>query len=263
MWLRLSGSRRCVGFWSSEMRERHPCPGGMAIGPGRVAQCDGCGIVDRGRRIARDQAVDDREFVLYLAWFGPGLVKVGITAAERGRDRLLEQAAPAFTFLARGGLAPIRAAERTVASAGIARERIGHKAKSVAWWNLPPRTDRAAHLWDAAVQATEFFPQGVTVVAAPEVEDQAVELGLDGGWPDTYGEVTGVGDRSVLGGRVLAVPGRHLLLDPGEGPPLLVDMRIVAGWPTTPPGRNTIAGITTTRRSRIAEDPHGNQDALF
>ncbi|WP_146058778.1 DUF2797 domain-containing protein, partial [Streptomyces sp. FM008] len=69
------------------------------------AQCEGCARLDRARSVAADTMADDpRAYAVYLAWFGPGMVKVGITREDRGAARLLEQGAVAFAWLGRGPL---------------------------------------------------------------------------------------------------------------------------------------------------------------
>src|ERR1700678_1140170 len=90
---------------------RRPCLAAARMPAGTTdAQCPACAAADRGRQIARDTALgdDDRDYLLYLAWFGPSLVKIGLPAADRGRDRLLEQGAITFTPLATGPYTPIR-----------------------------------------------------------------------------------------------------------------------------------------------------------
>jgi hypothetical protein len=78
----------------------HPIPP-----PATRSQCDPCESADPGTMLARNATLDDgREYALYLAWFGPDLTKVGLTATERGTDRLAEQGALAFTWLARSRL---------------------------------------------------------------------------------------------------------------------------------------------------------------
>ncbi len=75
------GVRRCVGA------RGHACAV-RAVVPGRStgARCEECARLDRAHSVAADTLADDpRPYRVYLAWFGPGLVKVGITAAERGR----------------------------------------------------------------------------------------------------------------------------------------------------------------------------------
>jgi Protein of unknown function (DUF2797) len=132
----LVGPRRCVGIWSGT--ERLSCPAATPIPSGTDAQCSACASGDRGRALARDATLgdDDRTYALYLAWFGSDLIKVGLTATDRGRDRLLEQGAITATLLGTGPYTPIRRAERTIAAAGLARERISPRAKAATWWDL-------------------------------------------------------------------------------------------------------------------------------
>jgi Protein of unknown function (DUF2797) len=167
--------------------------------------------------------------VLYLAWFGPGLVKIGLTAADRDRDRLLEQGAITFTTLAAGPYAPIRRAEQLASAAGLAAERITARAKTAAWHSLPPPPDRAELLAAARDHLTSHVPWPEQVRLLPgTITDQAQDFGLADGAPGGWQEVTGISDGAVLAGRVRLVIGRHLLLDTGAGP-LLCDMRRMAG----------------------------------
>jgi Protein of unknown function (DUF2797) len=94
-------------------------------------------------KCSRNAIVDDgRDYALYLAWFGPGLIKVGLTATERGTDRLAEQGALAFTWLGRGRLPAVRAGEQRISASGLAAERHRRQAKLAAWWRLPDRPQR-------------------------------------------------------------------------------------------------------------------------
>ena len=231
----LAGPRTCTGVWTGTARRR--CPAQSAIpAAGTDAQCAACARADRGRQIARDAVPgnDGREYRLYLAWFGPGLVKVGLTAAARGRDRLLEQGAVAFTMLAAGPFAPIRQAERLASAAGLAAERITARAKAAAWQNLPPPGERTALLAAARDQVTSRVPWPERVRLLPGgITDQAADFGLDGGTPGPYQEVTAMSDGAVLAGQVRLAVGRRLLLDTAAGP-LLCDMRRAAGWAVRP-----------------------------
>ncbi|XBQ30306.1 DUF2797 domain-containing protein (plasmid) [Streptomyces rapamycinicus] len=97
-----TGPRRaCVGV---RRGARHtPCPAGAEVPAAAVsAQCPDCARLDRSYSVAADTRTDDpRPYDVYLAWFGPELVKVGITAAEREGARLLEQAALSYCLLGR------------------------------------------------------------------------------------------------------------------------------------------------------------------
>jgi hypothetical protein len=226
----LRGPRQCTGAWTGT--SRRPCPAAARVpADGTDAQCPACAAADRGRQIARDAALGDdgRQYLLYLAWFGAGLVKIGLTAADRGRDRLLEQAAIAFTPLAAGPYTPIRQAERLASAAGLAAERISSRAKLTAWWHLPPPAERAAQLTAARDRiAGQLTWPGRIQLLPCAVTDQAPDFGLDRNPPGTYTEVTGFGDPATLGGQILLAAGRHLLLQTASGP-LLADMRHAAG----------------------------------
>ena len=242
---RLAQPRTCTGVWSGAARR--PCPSLAVIRADSTdAQCAACARADKGRQIARDAAPDDgREYLLYLAWFGPGLVKVGLTAAERGRDRLLEQGAVSFAVLVAGPYDPVRQAEKAISAAGLAAERVPAKAKAAAWLRLPPPADRAHALAAARDKVTRAISwpgdvqrrQGVPV-------DQARDFGLGTTLPGRWQEVTAVSDGAVMSGTIRAAVGRRVLLDTADGL-LLCDMRRIAGWTIRPvPGDIAPSGLT-------------------
>lgn len=152
------GPRSRIGAWTGTFRR--PCPAAASVpAQGVDAQCGTCATADGGRQIARDAVLGDdgRQYLLYLAWFGPGLVKIGLTAADRGRDRLLEQAAIAFIPLAAGPYTPVRQAERAISASGLAAERINSRSKVTAWPRLPPLAGRAAQLTAARDRIAEHI----------------------------------------------------------------------------------------------------------
>jgi uncharacterized protein DUF2797 len=263
---RLVGPRRCVGIWSGA--ERIACPAGTPIAEaGTDAQCRACASGDKGRALARDAITDDRTFALYLAWFGPEMVKVGITAEDRGRDRLLEQGAIAYTLLATGPHTSIRQAERAVAASGLATERISAQAKANAWWTLPDAAKRAEHLAaiHTAIVSRMSWPER-TIPAGCQIVDQAADFALTRPPPASYAELTAAAHGSVLAGQITAIIGRRLLLDTPTGP-LLADMRRIAGWqlvPTAPDSGHLAkpTGLAMVLRDRPRAD-HDNQDPLF
>jgi hypothetical protein len=259
----LRAPRQCTGTWTGT--SRRPCPATTLIPAGTTdAQCPACAAADKGRQIARDTALGDdgRDYLLYLAWFGPGLVKIGLTATDRGRDRLLEQGAITFTPLATGPYTPIRQAERLASATGLAAERISGKAKVTAWWQLPPPAERAAGLTNARdhLAAQVAWPDRIRLLPCTPT-DQAADFGLDQHTPGAYTEVTALSDNAVLTGQVLLAIGRHLMLDSTTGP-LLADMRHAAGWviqPTDVPAQP--AGLTLT--ARTPPSPADDQLSLF
>ena len=258
----LRGPRRCTGIWAGT--GRRPCPAQAALADSTDPQCAGCAAADRGRALARDALPGDdgRNYHLYLAWFGPGLVKVGLTAADRGRDRLLEQGAITFTLLAAGPYPPIRHAEHRISTARLAAERLGARAKATAWWQLPPAPERARQMRSARqhITAQMTWPSGLELLP-DTVTDQAGDFGLDEPVPGTYREVTSLGSEPELAGTIRFVVGRRVLLDTASGP-LLADMRRFAGWTITTSAARTADGLGTVTRTQ-PEDRHDRQDTLF
>lgn len=258
----LSGPRRCTGIWTGS--GRRPCPAQAALADSTDPQCAGCAASDRGRALARDAMPGDdgRTYHLYLAWFGPGLVKVGLTAAERGRDRLLEQGAITYTLLAVGRYPPVRRAEHLISTAGLASERLAARAKAAAWWQLPPAPERAHQIGSARqhITAQMTWPSGIELLP-PAVADQASDFGLVEPAPDSYREITTVGNEAQLAGNVRFIVGRLLLLDTSIGP-LLADMRRFAGWAFRASAAHTGNGLGTITRIRPG-DRHDRQDTLF
>jgi Protein of unknown function (DUF2797) len=101
-----------------------------------ASQRDLCQRADPGRLVARGVAPNGMErepFLLYLAWFGDELRKVGITSKRRGVGRLCEQGALSFCLVARGPFTAIRQAEVLLTGTGVAPERIALPAKQAAW----------------------------------------------------------------------------------------------------------------------------------
>ncbi|MFJ6141836.1 hypothetical protein [Kitasatospora sp. NPDC092286] len=284
-WL-LTGPRRCTGAWIAGMPERTPCPHRAAIDPGGGAvQCAACQSVDRGLALARDQILDDgRTYLLYLAWFGDGLLKVGLTAEQRGTSRLLEQGALAYTFAARGGLPAVRRAELTVAAAGLARERFTSRVKLDHWWRHGDADGRRAILADARGRAHRLLHgHAVELLPARPVTDHIDLFGLAEGAPAAYRQVTGLASGAVVAGTLRPPIGRHLFLDPPEAQeiqgtqgrpetpggaadaadstPLLLDTRLLTGWTLTPVTGRRPEGLALRTRVRPREEDA--QEALF
>ncbi|GAA4841189.1 DUF2797 domain-containing protein [Kitasatospora terrestris] len=265
---RIGGPRRCVGVWSAG-RQR-PCPYGESVAAeAKNAQCPTCQSADRGLALARDQIFDDgRTYRLYLAWFGDGLRKVGLTAEERGTARLQEQAALAYAFVGRGRLPAVRRAELTVAQAGLARERIPSALKSAAWWSPGGEAERRAQIVALRAEVLRLLDgHGLRLLADDPVVDQVAMYGLTGGVPEAYGEVKALADGAVLAGALRPAIGGHLFVDPldggdGEGGgPLLLDSRLLTGWAVSAVPAQRCAGIEPVPRARpVAE---AEQDSLF
>ncbi|MFE4974182.1 DUF2797 domain-containing protein [Kitasatospora sp. NPDC056651] len=263
-WL-LGGPRRCVGAWLAGATERTPCPHHAVIDPAAGAtQCPACQSVDRGLALARDQILDDgRTYLLYLAWFGEGLLKVGLTAEQRGDSRLLEQGALAYAFTARGGLPAVRRAELTVAASGLARERFKSRLKTDQWWSHGDAPYRRTVLTEARARAHRLLDgHAVEPLADRPVVDHVERYGLAGGAPEAYREIAGLADGAVVAGRLRPPVGRHLFLDQTDGSgPLLLDTRLLTGWTLSPVTGRGSEGLTLHERLRPAEPD--TQEALF
>lgn len=221
------------------------------------AQCEACAGADPGRALARDVVRDPRAFRLYLAWFGPQAVKVGICAAERNDERLLEQGAPCFTWLASGDHTAIRAAEQAVAASGLAVERQRRARKLAGWSQLGTLADRATTLRAVHGQAQRVLdPPGELDLEPFEAVDHVSLFGLDV-LPSTLDKVTGVTEGNILAGRVVAVAGQELVLDTTDRA-VVISGRQLSGWPVEP-----VTDAPTGYATEPLEAPADEQQSLF
>ncbi|MFC9235799.1 DUF2797 domain-containing protein [Streptomyces decoyicus] len=206
------GERRCLGVWRAG--RRLVCPYGAVLdGASARDQCARCAQLDRSRSVAADTMADDpRPYGVYLAYFGPGLLKVGITAAERGPARLVEQGAVAYAWLGRGPLMAARRAEALLGSALGVPDRFAKAAKRAARGALPPAPDRVAELeqlhcatqeladWPETLQPVEFACADHTeLFGLDRIPGEVAELGGMTAGAEIVGEVlTGVGSDVYL-----------------------------------------------------------------
>ncbi|NKI42365.1 DUF2797 domain-containing protein [Streptomyces sp. LD120] len=246
---RAVGERRCTGVWRGGRVT--PCPGAREVpGTATRAQCPECAALDRAHSVAADTfAEDPRPYRVYLAWFGPGMLKTGITGAARGAARLLEQGAVAFSWLGTGPLMAARRTEELLRTALGVPDRIPYAAKRTVRTALPPPADRAAGIaaLHARARALPGWPESLAPLPC-EVVDHGGVFGLDG--PGPPGRVTGpsraatgpswvvtsLAPEATVAGRLLAAAGPDLhLAEPGTaagggGRLLVVDGRLLAGW---------------------------------
>ncbi|WP_372406061.1 DUF2797 domain-containing protein [Streptomyces luteireticuli] len=250
-------ARHCVGVRRGGRRT--PCPTGATVPAAAVsAQCAECARLDRSRSVAADTMADDpRPYDVYLAWFAPGLVKAGITAAERGGVRLLEQAALSYAPLGRGPLMAARRAEAVLGVALSVPDRFPYAAKRAARCPVPPVDLRTAELaaLHARACAVPGLPESLSVRAfAPVHHDEVFHLE---GIRSRAGAAVPAAGR-VVAGRVTAVAGPDVYLE-GEDRLVVVDVRRLAGWELGAVGEG--AGMTV--EVEWGEEPAGEPPVLF
>ncbi|MFE6775012.1 DUF2797 domain-containing protein [Streptomyces sp. NPDC057702] len=253
-------ARHCVGV---RRGARHTaCPTLATVPLAAVsAQCPECARLDRSYSVAADTRADDpRPYDVYLAWFGPGAIKVGITATEREGVRLLEQAALSYVLLGRGPLMAARRAEAVLGAALAVPDRIPYAAKRAARATAPPRADRAAELaaLHERARALAALPDSLRPLPCEPVHhDAAFALGRRRP-PGPVGLVRLAPHRTVVGS-VEAVAGPDVELLDADGRALLLDTRQLAGWPLTaadPKG-------ATTAPVHLAASAPPRPEALF
>ncbi|MET7377699.1 DUF2797 domain-containing protein [Streptomyces sp. NPDC005526] len=248
------GVRTCVGA------RGHACPARAAV-PGRStgARCEECARLDRAHSVAADTIADDpRPYRVYLAWFGPGMVKVGITALERGPARLLEQGAVCFTWLGAGPLMAARRTEELLRAALGVPDRVPYAEKRAVRSALPATAaERAAEVADLHGRAVALggWPESLGREPFRPVDHAAV-FGLPG-LPAAVGEVRELVAGGVVSGELVAAAGPDLHLT-SEAGIVVLDTRLVTGWALGP-----ASGGGLTVPVREFREPPGVQDGLF
>ncbi|MDI2128004.1 DUF2797 domain-containing protein [Yinghuangia seranimata] len=257
----VGADRRCMGVW------RHgraiPCPASALLtASSRSDQCSDCAALDRSSSVAADTRLDDPQpYRVYLAYHGPELVKVGITASARGTARLLEQGALSSLFIAEGPLPATRRAEHVLGSALGLPDRVKTEAKRpsrVAPGSAEERAARLTATRTAALKAAgwpeslssdeEFAPIDHCPAYAPP------ESGI-APCPVVEPLVPGV----TVAGAVAHAVGTDLYLTTAQGL-VLLDVRLMNGWALTPASPD--AAFTAPLRAPSAEPPP-EPDALF
>ncbi|WP_299529410.1 DUF2797 domain-containing protein [uncultured Streptomyces sp.] len=253
---RAMGERHCSGA------RGNACPV-TAVVPGRSTggRCAECARLDRAHSVAADTIADDpRTYRVYLAWFGPGMVKVGITAEERGAARLREQGAVVFSWLGRGPLMAARRTEEVLRAALGVPDRIPYARKRVARGVLPGGEERGTEIaelygraaalegrgWPESLERLPFAP--VDHVAIFGIGDAVGRVDIGAGGASGAGidrperpdrperlerpvvavrELAGGG---VVAGRLVAAAGPDLHLRAPDGGTAVLDTRLLTGW---------------------------------
>ncbi|MBE4740439.1 DUF2797 domain-containing protein [Streptomyces caniscabiei] len=255
----VSDRRTCVGARGNRCPVRAEVPG-RSTG----ARCEECARLDRAHSVATDTIADDpRPYHVYLAWFGPGMVKVGITAVERGPARLLEQGAVCFGWLGRGPLMAARRSEETLRAALGVPDRIPYAEKRAVRAGLPAAEARVGELAELHARAQELagWPESLERLPFRAVDHFRV-FELDG-LPAADGAVTQLVAGGAVGGEILAVAGPDLHLATGRGV-VVLDTRLMTGWELTAPvGEEPRDVLTLPVRELRSRGDASVQDGLF
>ncbi|MEV6757698.1 DUF2797 domain-containing protein [Streptomyces sp. NPDC051214] len=251
---RALGHRGCVGA------RGNPCPVAATVpARGTQARCAECARLDRAHSVAADTIADDpRTYRVYLAWFGAGLLKVGITREERGPARLLEQGAVAFAWLGRGPLMAARRAEELLRVALGVPDRISYARKRAVRATLPGTEERRRELeaLHGFALALEGWPESLERLRVAVV-DHGEPFGLDRLAGAAGHAVTELVDGGVVHGNVVAVAGPDVYLDDG-GRLIVLDTRLLRGWRLEGAG-----GAAGTRTSVPVREIPAVQGGLF
>ncbi|NGO09484.1 DUF2797 domain-containing protein [Streptomyces sp. HC44] len=248
------GVRTCVGARGNS------CPVRAAVSGRSVgAQCEECARLERAHSVAADTVADDpRPYHVYLAWFGSGMVKVGITAVERGEARLLEQGAVVFSWLGRGPLMAARRSEELLRTALGVPDRIAYDAKRAVRSALPEAAVRVAEVEAMHAKAVGLggWPEALERMPFVAV-DHAGVFGL-GSLPAAVGVVSELVPGGVVAGELVAAAGPDLHLA-GERGVVVLDTRLMRGWELSAVGHGEPAGAVTVPMREFG----GRQDGLF
>ncbi|MFD5569670.1 DUF2797 domain-containing protein [Streptomyces cadmiisoli] len=225
--------RTCVGA------RGHACPGRTAVsGRSTGARCEECARLDRAHSVAADGVPDDpRPYRVYLAWFGPGMAKVGITAVERGSARLREQGAVCFSWLGTGPLMAARRAEELLRAALRVPDRIPYAEKRAVRAVLPPtEAERAAEIAELHGRAVALggWPESLTREPFRAVDHLGL-FGLEGA-PAAVGEVSELVAGGAVIGELVAAAGPDLHLACAGRGVVVLDTRLMTGWELMPAG---------------------------
>lgn len=224
---RAEGERGCVGA------RGNACPVGAVVsGRSTGARCPECARLDRAHSVAADTIADDpRTYRVYLAWFGPGMVKVGITAEQREAARLREQGAVVFSWLGRGPLMACRRTEELLRSALGVPDRIPYARKRAVRGVLPGAAERGAEVAElygrAAALEGAGWPESLERLPF-EAVDHAGLFGLDGAVEVAWA-VTELVAGGAVAGRLVAAAGPDLHLATADGV-VVLDTRLMTGW---------------------------------
>ncbi|HLO76003.1 MAG TPA: DUF2797 domain-containing protein [Magnetospirillum sp.] len=187
MSLRRMKARYCVGRYDLDTFKDESCPlRAKLTGPDDV--CPDCfraigfnpAFYNARDRISDKQLRYNRlPHVVYLAWFGPGILKVGISSRPRAMHRLLGQGARAAAIIAEASNAEAaRAIEaKAVKHPGI-RETV-RTAQKIAGFEVPMVWPDAVREMMAMAAQLEAMVPGLTITPAMNLEGYYGDCAID------------------------------------------------------------------------------------
>lgn len=215
-----SEERYCIGRFDLSTYESEPCPTSARITE-KSNRCKDCeyssGFNPSFYNVARHQispqqaAYNARPHAVYLAYFGRGLLKVGISSEDRNRTRLLEQGALAASIIARFANAyEAREFEERISRTAVLREIVQAAAKRRALLAGSISEDLTAEL-------TSGISRVASALGSPLPLDDRVELlrSYFGDKIPSIGEATDLTSRDIsyVSGRSIGLVGDSLILE--------------------------------------------------
>jgi hypothetical protein len=196
-----TSQRFCTGWRDIATGGRSPCPDGQAI-DGKYEQCSACqkrtgfnpAFYHATSVSPQQEARNNEPHILYLAYFGPGVIKVGISHAKRGNARLLEQGARMAMILERFSTAhTARHYEAQIAKLPGISETI----------QLRKKMDLLSVIYDAARAKKELH-------TAKDIIIDALEVSFDDAVIHTY-DHRYFPETQILLAAALSLADRHLI----------------------------------------------------
>jgi hypothetical protein len=250
----VGADRRCIGVLRAG--RRIACPGARPLDPAsRSPRCGECARLDRQYSVAADTLLDDpRPYAVYLAHHGSAGIKVGITAAERGLARLLEQGALASVFLSEGTLPSARRVEHLLGLALGLPDRVSTLRKRAARAAPGAPAEREAELLALAARAATLgWPEGQARRRDAAVIDHCARYGLPESGLAADAAVQPLRPGDVVRGRISCRIATDLYLAVPSAGLVLLDTRLLAGWAVSRAGADAAFTAPVAASPRVTE----------
>lgn len=232
----IDNERTCIGYRPPGGDSLLPCPdGALSGGSSQCATCFEKAVIlpclrcdgERCRNPERREiCVQPRNHAVYLASFGPGLLKVGVARWNRREERVREQGALAAFVVAREDGQIARRVESSIAKLGIP-DRLSPTAKLAA---LPLFQDHK-QLEKEILEALEGIHYRVRASWTDHPERVELPKPLVQTVPDLLRPERGL----VVRGQVLDTIGQMIVLDPEVGQKQAIEASSLVGYNLRPP----------------------------